>query len=690
MKRSIRLDALYITLATASWLLLTVYTLQLTAPNWAPVLDNVFSTGKVFVKNIFLSGFFLFTFLFFKNQNKKRSKNSIESLIWSVITINAICLFLHATLRALEYFVESPFELTLWLNLINNSNILVGTVFCANCFYFFKRLILYQKNQTVDYVWKVFEHMIYISIVFTFINVNLDQFLTFFSLALYAVIALFLSIQMKWVAFLSRNEKLTAIVRFAVFFFTLCLLLQHIFFESLRYGDEADHLLVIDSAHKFFALSTFTFVLFYCISSILILIFNLPTSSAFEQKLQDNKNFKKLSQKLVTTGNNDHILKTLLDACLSSSISTEGWIEMFKSDAFKAKYIREGLKKADIVKIQHYALGQGQNYHLKKIYLPSAEAHNQEPLIEGFDSLSVLIQPIIANHCVIGNIGITRGIEDGFDNDILELIDSYVSQASLTLENQTLLQKALEHERFLEEKKIAHSVKEKLLRKDLPLGPNIEYTLFSDSSDHVGGDYYDCAQISENVHLLAIADVSGHGTGAAFHMSQLKGIFHALAVPGSKSSDLPALFNRTLGYCLEKTSFVSMSFFFIDTAQQVITHYRCGHNPSFLKKGDHVLKLNPRGIGLGIVKDQDFDSLTQVEIVHYQAGDYLLCYTDGMTESVNSMGEHFGIDRMEQILAANRFKSSKDLIGHIKKSVEVFRGVSENLDDTTCIGIKFL
>lgn len=690
MKRSIRLDTLYITLATASWLLLTVYTLQLTAPNWAPILDNVFSTGKVFVKNIFLSGFFLFIFLFFKDQNKKNSKNSIDSLVWPAMTINAICLSFHVTLRVLEHYVESPFELTIWLNLINNFNILASTIFCANCFYFFRRLILYQKNLTVDYVWRVFEYMIYISIVFTFINVNLDQFLTFFSLGLYAAIALFLSLQMKWVAFLNRNEKLTAIIRFSVFSVTLCLLLQNMFFESIRYGDEANRLLVIDSAHKFFVLSTFTFVLFYCISSILILLFNLPTSSAFEQKLQDNKNFKKLSQKLVANGSNDDTLKTLLDACLSSSFSTQGWIELFKSDSSKSKFLTEGLKKSEILKIQHCALGNGQNYHLKKIYLPKAQSLTKETLVANQDSLSVLIQPIIANHRVIGNIGIARGIEDGFDNDILELIDSYVSQASLTLENQVLLKKAIEHQRFLEEKKIAHSVKEKLLRKDLPLGPNIEYTLFSDSSDHVGGDYYDCAQISENKYLLVIADVSGHGTSAAFHMSQLKGIFHALAVPQSISSDLPAQMNKTLGYCLEKKSFVSMSFFFIDTDLQLIEHYRCGHNPSFLKKGGEVIKLNPGGIGLGIVEQNSFESLTEVEMIHYQPGDYLLCYTDGLTESINKEGEHFGVDRMEEMLAKRSFRSSKDLIGQVKESVELFRGNSENSDDTTCIGIKFL
>jgi sigma-B regulation protein RsbU (phosphoserine phosphatase) len=58
---------------------------------------------------------------------------------------------------------------------------------------------------------------------------------------------------------------------------------------------------------------------------------------------------------------------------------------------------------------------------------------------------------------------------------------------------------------------------------------DFDIAAFSESADEVGGDYYDTLRTKFNEVSLIIADVSGKGTTAAFHMSQMKGIFHSLA-----------------------------------------------------------------------------------------------------------------------------------------------------------------
>ena len=51
---------------------------------------------------------------------------------------------------------------------------------------------------------------------------------------------------------------------------------------------------------------------------------------------------------------------------------------------------------------------------------------------------------------------------------------------------------------------------------------DFDISAFSESADEVGGDYYDTLRTSDNHVSLIIADVSGKGTTAAFHMSQMK------------------------------------------------------------------------------------------------------------------------------------------------------------------------
>jgi len=191
MINKIRIDVLLLIIALLSWILLTGLTIQLAGPNWVNYLGNVFSGGIVAVKNISLSASYLFTFLFFKVIFEKETKSTAQEFIWRVFATSLICLFLHIILRGLEYFVDAPISLDLWLNLINNFNIFISTIFCANCFYFFKKLILHQKRKTVTLVWDVFEYMIYGCIGLTLFNLHYTQVFTLIVLIIFAIIALF-------------------------------------------------------------------------------------------------------------------------------------------------------------------------------------------------------------------------------------------------------------------------------------------------------------------------------------------------------------------------------------------------------------------------------------------------------------------------------------------------------------------
>ena len=123
MSRFIRLDVFLILFASISWITLTIFTIQLASPEWSEPLDAFFHGDKILVKNLFLSVFFLSVYLFFNDYTDKVEK--ARDLEWNVMATNLVCLFFHLIILYLEHYVKSPISLPVWLNFLNNFNILI-------------------------------------------------------------------------------------------------------------------------------------------------------------------------------------------------------------------------------------------------------------------------------------------------------------------------------------------------------------------------------------------------------------------------------------------------------------------------------------------------------------------------------------------------------------------------------------
>lgn len=682
MVKNLRQDVVFLLLAIFSWIFLTAYTLQVSANFSDYDLENVLPGGKILVKNLFLSSFFFFVFLLFKQIYSKTIYESLDKSTWPADFVNASCLGLHVIILIFEHLVEPPINFKLWLNILNNFNILVETVFCANCFYYFKNLILHRKIKQTETIWKIYEVMIYASMALSFLNVNLDQLYTIIGLSIFGLTALYLSTQMKWVAYQERKEKIKYILRFSIFLVTLALVLQNIFFESIRYGDTASHLLIIDSAHKFFVLAASAFVMFYCISSTLILLFNLPTSSVFEEKMLETYNFKQLAKIPDSNESTDELFKLLLTSCLSITRATGGWIEWIAEEKEPLSHnIPPSVLQKLVIVLQN--ISTKENLSLPK----TTELGG---IFDDLKASSVVLKPLIVNENIVAKIGLIKDVEYGFDLDTQEVLDSYIQQTSTTLENRIYLSKALENERYREEQKIANAVKLKLLDKELVIKDKIEYSVYFESTDMVGGDFFDSFEFTDGTFLVVLGDVSGHGTGAAFNMSQLNGIFHSVVNFNSTKEGIPEEMNRVLNKCLAQNSFVSLSYFFINPKTQTITHSRCGHNPALFKTKNKVNIINPAGIGLGILANEQFNNITETIKIKYTKGDELICYTDGITETVNDSMEQYTEEKLVTLVEElDTSQSTDDQLKLIRKSINKFRNNAKPKDDSTCMIIKF-
>jgi stage II sporulation SpoE-like protein len=163
----------------------------------------------------------------------------------------------------------------------------------------------------------------------------------------------------------------------------------------------------------------------------------------------------------------------------------------------------------------------------------------------------------------------------------------------------------------------------------------------------VAGDFYDIKIKEKSGVGILIADVSGHGVGAALIGSMLKIAFASQVEYISNPARVLTEINRILQGKLEQ-SFVTACFLFIDITNGKIGYASAGHPPPLLwrKSTTEMSRLSLGGLIMGPFPNAIYEN-TALDIVK---GDRLVLYTDGITEASSKTGELFGQDRLEALI----------------------------------------
>ncbi|HEU5289696.1 MAG TPA: GAF domain-containing SpoIIE family protein phosphatase, partial [Cyclobacteriaceae bacterium] len=304
---------------------------------------------------------------------------------------------------------------------------------------------------------------------------------------------------------------------------------------------------------------------------------------------------------------------------------------------------------------------------------------------------SILAFPIYVKGENLGTLALLKELPDGFNKEMTKIVSTFANQAGISIENFRLLEEALQSERYKEELKIAKTVQKSLLPQMLEKDKQFEIAAFSESADEVGGDYYDTLRISPEETSLIIADVSGKGTTAAFHMSQMKGIFHSLAQNCIEPDEFMVRANRALVFCLERGSFISASFFLVNTESKKIRYARAGHCPvlyysAATDKSDY---LKDKGVALGMVRNNSYANFIEANEFSYAPGDIMVLYTDGITEAKSTKGEEFGYERLAEVVMQVKTLSPVEIQDHLINKLYEFSGTKNINDDYTTMIIKF-
>ena len=267
----------------------------------------------------------------------------------------------------------------------------------------------------------------------------------------------------------------------------------------------------------------------------------------------------------------------------------------------------------------------------------------------------------------------------------LEIITGIAQQAALAIQNDLLQKAMVVRERLETEVQLARQIQKTFLPEQLPQFVGWELDARWKTARQVGGDFYDVFNLPDGRLGLFIADVADKGVPAALFMALTRTLVRAAVLENHSPAEAMKRVNDLLVPDTRQGMFVTAVYAVLDMQTNELTYVNAGHNPPvWIKSKGEVEKLVRTGVALGAAEEARF----RQQSIQFEAGDSLLLYTDGLTESFDDQGEFYGEERLMQALLANQCSSAHELIDVVEKSLLEFVRDMPPADDLTMLALR--
>ena len=349
--------------------------------------------------------------------------------------------------------------------------------------------------------------------------------------------------------------------------------------------------------------------------------------------------------------------------------------------------------------IIHIQDKEDEHYHLTRNLL-GCMCHERRPLLindvkndprlrgvklsEGIHNM--LCVPLVAGKGLIGVLSAYNKVgSEGFNEDDQRLLAIIAAQSAQVIERARLLEEEKATERLREDVRMAEKIQIGLLPDKSPEVTGYDMAGTSDPARQVGGDYFDFISLSDQRWAIALGDVSGKGVPASLLMANLQATLRGQAFQDGSCHHCMAWCNRLLFHSTPLDKFATLFYSVLDTRSHVMTYCNAGHEHPFLfTQGGEIKRLATGGLAVGILEEFKY----QDDIIHFQAGDILVIFSDGVTDIVNENDEPFGEERLEKLLGEVKDLTATDMIAAVRKDLADHAGKMPPFDDVTLMVVK--
>lgn len=298
--------------------------------------------------------------------------------------------------------------------------------------------------------------------------------------------------------------------------------------------------------------------------------------------------------------------------------------------------------------------------------------------------------PLIKGAQILGTLNLGYWEPHPFDEDTRTFLDLLARHAALAIDNARLHLLALDKARIEHELELARAVQTSLMPRATPRLAGWEFAALWEPAHVVGGDLYDFVTLpvspGGSLQTISIADVADKGMPAALFTVLTRAALRTSITMRCCPSDCVTQVNQVV--CEDATDgmFVTLCHAQLQPSTGELFYVNAGHNRPlwYRSAAQEFVEFERTGLALGIQAAETFDECR----IRLMPGDFVLFYTDGVTDATDASERDFGKARLKQVLFEQRHARAGEIIVALQAALREFVGSAPRFDDITAVIVK--
>ncbi len=230
----------------------------------------------------------------------------------------------------------------------------------------------------------------------------------------------------------------------------------------------------------------------------------------------------------------------------------------------------------------------------------------------------------------------------------------------------------------------AQMIQQHAMQSEIPSDPRIAFTVRNIPMEYVSGDFYRIEQITPDIYVIMLADVTGHGVAAGLYTMQLRSLWEdSRELLQSPSEFVEHMNEKLFELTREDDSFATGFYGVLDIAKHELKYILAGHPSPFLLRNGNITAIDGREPAIGLLPGMEF----QTRELTLQPGDGVLVYSDGAAETTNRNDQELGISGLSNLVKQNGGKLNDTGLQALIESLLDYAGQASFADDVSFLGI---
>jgi sigma-B regulation protein RsbU (phosphoserine phosphatase) len=291
---------------------------------------------------------------------------------------------------------------------------------------------------------------------------------------------------------------------------------------------------------------------------------------------------------------------------------------------------------------------------------------------------------LIGRRQKLGTLHVFAGVNADFTIHLTRLLMAIAGQIAACIEQASLERESRQSKRLRSELAAGREIQAALLPRAVPQRKGFDLAVHFEPAREVGGDLYDFIELGDDDLGLAIGDATGKSITGALMMATVRGGLHAYVEDHYHIADIVRRLNVDVHNATYGEFFMTLFYGVLNLKTGVLTYTNAGHNPPLWIHNGQCAELRGGGTFLGADPECEY----HVSTVALTAGDVVVFYTDGLSESRNPEGLMLGVNPIRDVVLENSRLPADQIVERLLERSRQFTQRDSFRDDVTLLVLR--